>query len=256
MRRCFWIALTVALVACGGSSKPPAAKMTGTTETVRKPDTRTTVLASRTELVDRDPIDAEADTLLYEYIQTRGKKASFDVPALSGEVRCYGGPAIEGNVPVEIYVRRAVNRAAVVEDVVTIYPDDLVAHRRMLTMKRGPGVSDLVGRAGELRGRALVEDSAGAMSVQALEDAAGAIQFVAQKAEAKSLRIIAYAVDPADAAGVGIVVDALATPEAWANAQTDVLDLASNSALMTIKGDLPSIENKRCGRIFGHFPPP
>src|SRR5688500_16222689 len=117
MRRCFWIALTVALVACGGSSKPPAAKMTGTTETVRKPDTRTTVLASRTELVDRDPIDAEADTLLYEYIQTRGKKASFDVPALSGEVRCYGGPAIEGNVPVEIYVRRAVNRAAVVEDV-------------------------------------------------------------------------------------------------------------------------------------------
>ena len=255
MRLILATALAVALAACGSSPSPPA-RAPSKTVTVRHPDARTTVLASQTRLVEREPVDADADTLLYEYIATHRSEGRHEVPALNGSITCYGGPAVDGTLPVEIYMRRAVNRYAIVEDVVTIYPDDLVAHRRMLSMRRGPGVSDLTGRARELRGRALIADGHADRCVQALEDPAGAVQFVAQSVTPHSLKLVAYAVDADDATRAGIVVDALATPEAWAHAQTDILELASNSALMTIKGEIPMIEAERCQRIFGHFDPP
>jgi len=222
----------------------------------RIPDTQTTVLASRATLLDRRPLDADADTLLAEYETTSRGKRRYEVPALAGTITCFGGPALDGTVPAELYVRRAINRAGIVEDIVTIYPDDLLPRRRMLTMGRGPGVSNLTGRAGELRGRALIADTSAERTVQALEDSDGAILFVAQQIGPESLRIVAHAIDPDAATRAGIVLDALATPDAWAAAQNDVLELASRNSLLIVKGELPTIEGERCQQIFGHFPPP
>lgn len=250
MTRIGLVLLLSGIAACGG--RAPATTSPEPTAAA-EPDTTTRVYASATRVVPRTPIDADADTLFAEYVTTDAGQRTYPVPAMLGEVRCYGGPALDGNVPAEVYVRRAVNRSAVVEDVVRIFPDDLVPRRRMVTMLRGPGVSDLTS-AGSAVGRALIEDAAGARSVQLhAGDGAGYV-LTASRADADAMRLVSLTLDPAQVEDSQLSVDDLDSPEAWNVAQARVIGLARRATLLSVKGDLPAIDAERCEAIFARFP--
>ena len=113
------------------------------------------------------------DTLFDEYAATTGKD-THPIPALTGQVTCYGGPALDGDVPVELYVRRAVDarRARVTVDLVAIFPDDLVPQRRMIHHAAGAGVANVGVVGGDVIGRVLADGGGVAAQIVRAQDAA------------------------------------------------------------------------------------
>lgn len=234
--------LLLACVSCGRSQPPPRAP---TAQAPAAADDAPVVLASTQRIVRREPLDVNADTLFAEYVAASGGR-TYDEVRLTGPITCYGGPALDGNVPVELYVRRAINRVAVVEDIVEIYPDDLVPRRRLVSMQRGPGESPI------RNGHALVEDEDGAKTVQAFTNRDGAIVVLAHDATPESMLIVAHVLDD-DAA---LDLAALEDERAWADLRTHIATLADDSSVLTIRGELPAIPATQCARIFAHFPAP
>jgi hypothetical protein len=235
------------LAACGG---PRATAPT----TSSRPATRTTVLVSSQPLVDREPVRDGAETLYAEYVMSVDGK-THDRLMLAGEVTCYGGPALEGNVPVEVYIRRGVSDEQIVEDTVAIFPDDLVPRRQLLAMTPGEGPTEL--REGAVsRGHALLGDDRGAEAVQVFSVRDGGIVILAHSAKAHAMTFVAHRLDPDLAAAQGLALDQLATADDWAKLLANIGSIAADSTVMTYKGELPAIPAAECGEMFSHFPPP
>jgi len=235
------------LVACGGSR---SRKSSG----AELPNDETTVLTTTQPLLDRQPLRPDADTLYAEYVTTR-KGERFERIPLSGEITCYGGPALDGSVAVELYVRRAVSRDVVIEDSVAILPDDLIPRRQIFSLTPGEGVSPV--RDGlVVRGRALVADDEARRTVQLIEARDGAIVLLARDTAPASMRLVSYRLDPEIYAEEGVPIDLLDTPEAWSLAQGTLLEIAESAMTMSWKGELPVLAADECDEIFSHFPPP
>lgn len=233
------------LGACGGSRQPTSARAT---------NPNTSVHVSAHPMVKRQPVRSGAETLYAEYVMSIDGK-SYERLMLAGDVTCYGGPALEGNVPVELYIRRGVSPDQIVEDTVAIFPDDLVPRRQLLAMTPGEGPSEL--REGAtVRGRALLGDASGAQSVQVFSAKDGGVILLAHSATDTSMQLIAHRLDAEIAAEQGLSIDALATADDWARLQSSVGAIAGASAVMTYKGELPVIPAAECGEMFSHFPPP
>lgn len=235
--------LSLALLGACGGSRP----------STRLPTNRTTVHVSAHPMVERQPVRSGAETLYAEYVMSIDGK-THERLMLAGDVTCYGGPALEGNVAVEIYIRRGVSREQIVEDTVAIFPDDLVPRRQILSMTPGEGPSEL--REGAVvRGSALLGDASGAQSVQVFETRDGGIVLLAHSATDSEMTLIAHRLDAEIAAEQGLTVD-LATADDWATLQGNIAAIAGASAVMTYKGQLPAIPAAECGEMFSHFPPP
>jgi hypothetical protein len=251
MRSLPWVVLLVS-VACRGAAAPPRPAAAPDTPAA---DRRTTVLASNVRLVPRGPVAADADTLYDEYAATVGT-AVHDVAYLPGDVTCYGGPAVDGTIPVELYVRRALDRAAgtIVEDVVELYPDDLRLDRRTVTLDAAGAVSTIRGPRGRVVGRALIErpDAAGTVQILAVGDRA--FRIVAHRVTGTSLRHLTLIVDAAAAAEAGVALDELDRVEDWGVAQAQLAGLGADARTLTIKGELPVMDPARCAEVFSHFP--
>jgi hypothetical protein len=235
--------LSLALLgACGGARRGTAL-----------PTTSTTVHVSAHPMVVRQPVRSGAETLYAEYVMSIDGK-THERLMLAGDVTCYGGPALEGNVAVEIYIRRGVSREQIVEDTVAILPDDLVPRRQILSMTPGAGPSEL--REGAVvRGSALLGDASGAQAVQVFSTRDGGIVLLAHSANDTEMTLIAHRLDAEIAEELGLTVD-LATADDWANLQGNIAAIAGASAVMTYKGQLPAIPAAECGEMFTHFPPP
>lgn len=214
----------------------------------------TTVLVSTQPMVQREPVRAGAETLYAEYVMTTDG-ARHERLQLAGEVTCYGGPALDGNVAVELYVRRGVSDEQIVEDTVAIFPDDLVPRRMILSMSPGTGVSELREGA-EVRGRALLADDRGGQSVQIFQLDRTDLMLVARATTDDTMTVIAHRLDPAIARSKGLALDQLATPDDWARLQPAIVDIALAASLMTYKGDLPAIPSAECAEMFSFFPRP
>ena len=233
------------LGACGGSRQPTYARTTS-------PNTSVYVSAHR--MVERKPVRDGAETLYAEYVMSIDGK-THERLMLAGDVTCYGGPALEGNVPVEIYIRRGVSADQIVEDTVAIFPDDLAPRRQLLAMTPGVGPSEL--REGAtVRGSALLGDEAGRQSVQVFKGKDGGIILLAHSATDTEMQLIAHRLDAEIAAEQGLTIDVLATADDWARLQSSVGAIAGAAAVMTFKGELPVIPAAECGEMFSHFPPP
>jgi hypothetical protein len=232
------------LVGCGGARGPAPALPT-------PPDTVLAAGQPRGE-----PPLADEDSLLAEYLTRRGGRR-YEVAPMHGDVRCYGGPALDGNLPVEVYVRRGADGPTLVEDRVELYPDDLALRRRTLTLRRGTdGVASVDDPAGDLRGQALMDEDGGAATVQVLEQGSGAVELLAQAASEKTLQMVSLALDPAAAKAGGVRLDELSHRDGWEALRVRLVELAEHAAVLTIKGTLPAIATRRCEAIFARFPPP
>jgi hypothetical protein len=237
--------VSLALLAACGSPRRVATRPT---------NPNTTVLVSAHPMVERKPVRSGADTLYAEYVMSIDGKAHPRL-MLAGEVTCYGGPALEGNVPVEIYIRRGVSNDQIVEDTVAIFPDDLIPRRILLSMTPGEGPSEL--REGAVvRGSALLGDASGKQAVQVFSTRDGGIVLLAHSATETEMQLIAHRLDADIAAEQGLTIDQLATADDWARLQSSVGAIAGASAVMTYKGELPAIPAAECGEMFSHFPPP
>lgn len=234
--------LFLACVSCGGRGAP---ERTTTARPVAMPADEQTVLTSSQRIVGRDPLDYHADTLYAEYVTVHHGREHRTLK-LTGKLSCYGGPALDGNVPVEIYVRRAINRVAIVEDIVEIYPDDLIPRRRVVTMHRGPGTSPI------RNGHALVEDEDGTKTVQAFKGRDGGIVLLAHDATPETMRVIIHVLDD----DANIDLDALEEEDAWEALRSEIPALVREDSMMAIRGELPAIPADECATMFKHFPPP
>lgn len=214
----------------------------------------TTVMVSTQPIVQREPVRSGAETLYAEYVMSTDG-ARHERLQLAGEVTCYGGPALDGNVPVELYVRRGVSDEQIVEDTVAIFPDDLIPRRMILSMTPGTGVSELHEGA-ELRGRVLLADDRGAQAVQIYEPVPGDLMLVARATTDENMTVIAHRLDPAIAASKGLALDELESPDDLARLQPAIFDIALAASLMTYKGDLPAIPSAECAEMFSFFPRP
>lgn len=238
--------VSLALLAACGGSRPTVAKGPTTT--------KTTVFVSASPMVERQPVRSGAETLYAEYVMTNDGK-SYDRLMLAGEVTCYGGPALDGNVPVEIYVRRGVASEQIVEDTVAIFPDDLLPRRHIFAMTPGAGISDL--REGAVvRGKALLSDADATQAVQVFTLRDGTVVLLAHHTSETEMRLIAHRLDAEIATSKGLSLDALETQEDWAKLQAGILDIATASSVMTYKGSLPAIPATECAEMFSHFPSP
>jgi hypothetical protein len=200
------------------------------------------------------PARADDGILYTEYVATTGGR-TYPLLSLAGEVTCYGGAALEGNVAVELYLRRGVSPDAVVEDTVVLLPDDLVPRRTILSMAPGEGVSE-VREGAELRGRALVADDAAAEAVLLYDLRDGGIALVVHAARPSAITLIAHRLDPQITADLGVSIDELATPEDWGRLHDRIIAVLGAAAVETYKGELPAIPADSCAEIFSHFPPP
>lgn len=205
-------------------------------------------------MVKRQPVRSGADTLYAEYVMTTDG-ARHERVVLGGDVTCFGGPALDGNVPVEVYVRRAVSAEQIVEDTVAIFPDDLVPRRQIFSMTPGEGATEL--REGAVvRGRALLTDPTGAETVKLFTLRDGGIVLVVHHASSTGMRLAAHRLDPAVARDGGLSIDALETTVDWSRLQGTILQIAAASTVMSYKGELPAIPSAECGEMFSHFPRP
>jgi hypothetical protein len=245
-----WILPALLLAGCAGARSTPARQAgdrAPTTATTTKVQVAMHTMVAR----DREPT---GDTLLDEYLATTGR-ATHEVMPLAGEVTCYGGPALDGDMPVELYVRRGVDRTAatVVEDIVALHPDDLVPRRELVTFSAAPGVNNVRDGDGYTIGRVLVEDAD--RYVLIVRNWSLGVEVTGHAADAAALRHVAYVIEPKHAERAGLEISTLNEPEDFATAQPKVLDLAADNATMSVKGELEAIAPERCAEVFAHFPP-